>query len=249
MNRFVAVCLILAGASACEVGDALQPADDLSGSWAGYWSPTRGRDATARSIAFEIEGSALVEALVRDQRFPVSDRRILFDDRENGRVYDEGEGLFRTTFELDQVGFFDVGFVLLDDRALVTEIGYQIGVLERNATETPTPSNHLLDGAWRGPLLILDDSNPDEAELERSIADVVCLDGRCEWTGRRSFTTAWGPSEASVKRGTVSGLSAADEALEVRAVPSNDGSFVAVSICSNDFEAAGLSCAYAALER
>jgi hypothetical protein len=243
-------------ASGCGLGDEeLTESAQLSGRWSGSWTSSSGSmPRPADPVAFDFEGSVLTGGFVRGESFTLSDRSVLFDERENGRVYDEGDGLFRTSFVLEDGSVFNTGF-LLDprrDRAVVADFGFRMGVIQRQETmPSPLPDADLR-ATWSGRMVALDNENPDQAEVSTFDVVLTCGEARCEGTAnRRPLSLDLMKGEGAVWAGSVSGLNPADERLEVRALQSPDGELLGVSICSrpSEVETNGIACAYAALDR
>ncbi len=250
--------MVLASLSVCqcsegEDGAAVESAA-LSGDWSGRWtfSFTQVPPPT-EAISLQIQDNLVIGGRVQDEEVTILDRNVLFDDRRNGVVYDEGDRLFRTNFLINNSASWSLGFVLDESgtRALIGDFFSRVGAIQRSETIPATPAVPSLDGRWSGRFAALDNPNPDDAEVE--IGDLVldCTGLQCSATGDESFTITFSPSDTSVWAGSVDGLVTADELIRVRAVATPDGQMLAVAACAslNEFIQADLFCAYAALTR
>ena len=249
--------IVLAGlgawhCSASEEGAAVESAA-LSGNWSGQWTFSFTQDPPPLdALSLLIQDNLVVGGRVQNEEVTILDREILFDDRRNGVVYDEGDRLFRTNFVTNGASW-SLGFVVdaSGTRALVGDFFTRVGAIQLTETIPSTPVVPSLDGRWSGRFAALDNPNPDDAEVE--IGDLVleCAGLQCSATGDESFTITFSPSDTAAWAGTVDGLVEADALISVRAVATPDGQMLAVGACAglNDFVQADLFCAYAALSR
>jgi hypothetical protein len=240
---------------ACGSEEQLRETSALSGPWAGRWTaiglfirtPQR-----ASPLELEFEAAQVVSGRLRDAPFELLDRSELFDGRRNGRVYDEGEGLFRTSLALEDRTAYELGFMLdsSGDRAVVANFGLQIGVLQRVETIPDPEVVAAVTGSWTGRMITFDLDNVDEATATHDAVTLDCTEASCRGTrGTASFSLALTEVGGGAWSATVSGFSPGDADTRVRAVVGPDGGFLALSLCAVDPRVAGFDCAYAAIER
>ena len=249
MKGTLLTCLV---AMSCSEGEeALVQSESLSGQWTGEWIRSFSEEPPViEALSLRIEDTFVVGGSIRGTDFSISDREVLFDERQNGVVYDEGERLFRTNFADTTLGSWSLGFLTdaTGDRAVVSDFFVRVGAIQRSSiTETPSTPPRL-EGRWAGRFVALDNSNPDDAEIETGNLTLDCADLTCTATGDETFTLRFDAPDAAPWVGTVDGLIETDELLRVRAVTSPDGRMLAIGVCAVVF-VPDLFCAYAALSR
>ena len=257
MKKHAAVVVFCFGLCSCSEGEdeAAEPSTALVGEWSGEWSvSSTGQTVQTEPVALGIQDSLVVNGRIRGEDFTLSDRSVLFDDRQNGVVYDEGDRTFRTNLNLPDGTVWSLGFITdaTGDRALIADFWVRVGAIQRNRNASEPPVATDLVGRWSGRYAALDNPNPDDAEIEIGDLTLDCpATLECSVTGDESFTMRFTPAGTSVWSGTVEGLIPEDDRLEVRAVATPDGQMIAVAACAsiNDFFDIDLFCAYAALSR
>ena len=254
MRPGLLVMAFLAMTLACgdaEEGDALRSVSTMDGEWVGTWTESFFSDPIpTQAIRLQVEVGAVVSGNLRDP-FQVSNRDVLFDGRENGRLYDEGEGLLRTDMVLDDGESWALGFILDqgENRALIADFFFQrLGAVQRGPAEPQGPTD--LEGRWAGRFAALDNANPSDAELEAGRVSLDCSGATCRLEGEQTAVFDF-PGAGPVWIGTASGLTLAGDSIPVRGILSPDRQMLALAACPEPSSpsVADLFCAYAALSR
>ena len=242
---------VLALGCGADESSSLQSAG-LSGDWSGEWTLSLQQvPPQTQVVALDIAQTLVTGGRIREADFTVENRDVLFDDRQNGVVYSEGDGLFRTNLSLPDRTLWSLGFVTdeADERALIGDFFSRVGAIQRIDTIPSSTVTPRLEGRWSGRFAALDNPNPDDAEVETGVLSLDCSALVCSASGTRTFTIRFRERQTSAWTGTVEGLIAADALIKVLAVPSPDGQMLAVAACAgiNDWPDTGLFCLYAAL--
>ena len=253
-NRSLIVCAWMIAMACGGDDEALVESSALNGEWSGVWAQSFFQGNTASEpISLSFSGARLASGRLRNMDFALDDRSVLFDDRRNGVVYEEGDRLFRTNAVLPDDSSWSLGFITdaTGDRALIADFFSRVGAMQKTSTTPSEPVDQDVEGTWSGRYVALDNTNPDDAELEIGDLSIDCVALTCSASGTRSFQITLMPADGPVWAGSVQGLVPVDELINVRAVITPDGRMLAIAACAspNDVQRVGLFCAYAALSR
>ena len=256
MKRWTVVTSVCFTLAACGESDEFQLSESLalSGDWSGQWTISIDDDSPrTEAIDLQVQDSFVLGGRFRGADFVIENRDILFDERQNGAVYREGDRLFRSNLELPDFSVWSLGFVTDEtgDRALIGDFFSRVGAIQRTDTIATSSAAPSLDGRWSGRFAAIDNPNPDDAELETGDLTLDCTSLVCAAGGTETFALRFVEPDTPAWAGTVEGLITNDELLRARAVASPDGEMLALAVCArvNDVAAAGFFCAYAALTR